>query len=172
MIAASFSPSPQREEVVHMELAKLVTMLQSAKEGSEYLDYAIQRLFGTAKPVPLYTRSLDAALKLMPEGWTIHRLGQLTNCQRGFGGWIGEIYRASDGQPRAAQRHVGVPGGRGCPARSSSHTIRSCLAWPPCLTRRRERRGARDRRPRDRLSGLFPDRPLSLAPSPLFGRLE
>jgi hypothetical protein len=79
-----------------MELAKLVTTLQSAKEGSEYLDYAIQRLFGTAKPVPLYTRSLDAALKLMPEGWTIHRLGQLTNCQGGFGGWIGEIYRASD----------------------------------------------------------------------------
>jgi hypothetical protein len=79
-----------------MELAKLVTMLQSAKEGSEYLDYAIQRLFGTAKPVPLYTRSLDAALKLMPEGWTIHRLGQLTDCQGGFGGWIGEIYRASD----------------------------------------------------------------------------
>jgi hypothetical protein len=79
-----------------MELAKLVTMLQSAKEGSEYLDYAIQRLFGTAKPVPLYTRSLDAALKLMPEGWTIHRLGQLSDCQGGFGGWIGEIYRASD----------------------------------------------------------------------------
>ena len=79
-----------------MELAKLVTTLQSAKEGSEYLDYAIQRLFGTAKPVPLYTRSLDAAMKLMPDGWTIHRLGQLTNCQGGFGGWIGEIYRASD----------------------------------------------------------------------------
>jgi hypothetical protein len=79
-----------------MDLAKLVTMLQSAKEGSEYLDYAIQRLYGTAKPVPLYTRSLDAALKLMPEGWTIHRLGQITDCQGGFGGWIGEIYRARD----------------------------------------------------------------------------
>jgi hypothetical protein len=79
-----------------MDLAKLVTMLQSAKEGSEYLDYAVQRLFGTAKPVPLYTRSLDAAMKLMPEGWTIHRLGQITDCQGGFGGWIGEIYRARD----------------------------------------------------------------------------
>ncbi len=79
-----------------MELAKLVTTLQSAKEGSEYLDYAIQRLFGTAKPVPLYTRSLDDALRLVPEGWTIHRLGQITDCQGGFGGWIGEIYRASD----------------------------------------------------------------------------
>src|SRR5260370_37207659 len=79
-----------------MELAKLVTMLQGAKEGSEYLDYAIQRLFGTMKPVPLYTRSLDAALSLVPEGWTIHRLGQLSNCQGGFAGWIGEIYRAPD----------------------------------------------------------------------------
>lgn len=96
-MAASVSPFPQREEGrFNMELAKLVTMLQSAKEGSEYLDYAIQRLFGTAKPVPLYTRSLDAALKLVPEGWTIHRLGQLTDCQGGFGGWVGEIYRASD----------------------------------------------------------------------------
>jgi hypothetical protein len=73
-----------------------VTTLQSAKEGSEYLDYAIQRLFGTAKPVPLYTRSIDAALTLLPEGWTIHRLSQLSDCHGGFGGWIGEIYRASD----------------------------------------------------------------------------
>ncbi|HZB93902.1 MAG TPA: hypothetical protein VE397_20810 [Stellaceae bacterium] len=79
-----------------MDLAKLVTMLQSAKEGSEYLDYSIQRLFGTAKPVPLYTRSIDAALTLLPEGWTIHRLSQLSDCRGGFGGWIGEIYRASD----------------------------------------------------------------------------
>lgn len=79
-----------------MELTKLVPTLQSAKEGSEYLDYAIQRLFGTMKPVPLYTRSLDAALSLVPEGWTIHRLGQVSNCQGGFGGWIGEIYRARD----------------------------------------------------------------------------
>jgi hypothetical protein len=79
-----------------MELAKLVSTLQSAKEGSEYLDYAIQRLFGTMKPVPLYTRSLDAALTLVPEGWTIHRLGQLSNCQGGFAGWVGEIYRARD----------------------------------------------------------------------------
>src|SRR5579872_2857009 len=79
-----------------MDLAKLVAMLQSAKEGSEYLDYAVQRLFGTAKPVPLYSRSLDAALTLLPPGWTIHRLSQLTNCQGGFGGWIGEIYRAND----------------------------------------------------------------------------
>jgi hypothetical protein len=79
-----------------MDLAKLVTTLQSAKEGSEYLDYVIQRRFGTAKPVPPYTRSIDAALRLVPAGWTIHRLGQISDCHGGFGGWIGEIYRASD----------------------------------------------------------------------------
>jgi hypothetical protein len=87
----------QLQDRLAMDLAKLVTMLQSAKEGSEYLDYSIQRLlFGTAKPVPLYTRSIDAALSLLPEGWTIHRLSQLSDCRGGFGGWIGEIYRASD----------------------------------------------------------------------------
>ena len=53
-----------------MDLAKLLSLLQGAQEGSEYLDYAIQRvLFRMAKPVPLYTRSLDAALSLLPE-WT------------------------------------------------------------------------------------------------------
>ncbi len=79
-----------------MDLAKLVSVLQTSKEGSEYLDYSIQRLFGTAKPVPLYTRSLDAALNLLPKGWSIHRLSQIGDCHGGFGGWIGEIYRARD----------------------------------------------------------------------------
>lgn len=100
-----------------MRLAKLVATLQSAKEGSEYLDYAIQHLFGTAKPVPLYTRSLDAAMTLLPEGWTIHRLGQLSDCQGGFGGWIGEIYRASDAM-------IPYP----CSAPSASAPLALCVA--------------------------------------------
>jgi len=80
-----------------MDLAKLITVLQSAKDGSEYLDYAIQRvLFGMTKPVPEYSRSLDAAMRLVPEGWTIHRLTQLSDCQGGFGGWVGDLYRGSD----------------------------------------------------------------------------
>lgn len=80
-----------------MDLMKLVSVLQSAKEGSEYLDYSIQRvLFGMAKPVPEYTRSLDAAVRLLPEGWTINRLSQLSDCKGGFSGWVGEVYRATD----------------------------------------------------------------------------
>jgi len=80
-----------------MDLSKLLSLLQGAQEGSEYLDYAIQRvLFRMAKPVPLYTRSLDAALALVPEGWTLNRLGQLTNCRGGSGGWVAEIFRPTD----------------------------------------------------------------------------
>jgi hypothetical protein len=98
-------------------LTKLVTMLQSAKEGSEYLDYAIQRLFGTAKPVPLYTRSIDAALTLLPEGWTIHRLSHISDCQGGFAGWIGEVYRARDAM---------IP--HPCTAPSASAPLALCIA--------------------------------------------
>jgi hypothetical protein len=80
-----------------MDLAKLLALLQGTQEGSEYLDYAIQRvLFRMAKPVPLYTRSIDAALSLMPPGWTVHRLGHLSDCRGGTSGWLADIYRPSD----------------------------------------------------------------------------
>ncbi len=80
-----------------MDFTNLATILQNAKDGSEYLDYTIQRaIVGFSKPVPEYSRSLDAAMLLMPAGWTLHRLGQLSNCRGGFGGWQCDIYRASD----------------------------------------------------------------------------
>ncbi|HUZ71729.1 MAG TPA: hypothetical protein VMU87_01980 [Stellaceae bacterium] len=80
-----------------MDLHELLSLLTAAREGSEYLDYAIQRaLFPLAKPVPRYTSSLDAALLLSPEGWTIHRLGELSDCRGGTGGWVAEIYRPGD----------------------------------------------------------------------------
>jgi hypothetical protein len=79
-----------------MDLAKLITLLESATEGSEYLDYAIQRQFSLTKPVPTYTRSLDAAMRLIPEGWSIHRLGRRHDCRGNFTGWTAEIYRAAD----------------------------------------------------------------------------
>jgi hypothetical protein len=80
-----------------MDLPKLLALLQNAQDGSEYLDYAVQRvLFRMAKPVPLYTRSLDAALLLLPDGWTIHRLGHLSNCRGGTSGWLADIYRPGD----------------------------------------------------------------------------
>lgn len=80
-----------------MEVTDLIAALQAAKEGNEYLDSAIQRhLFALEKPIPRYSRSLDAAVSLLPEGWSIHHLGQLTDCQGGFSGWRCQLYRATD----------------------------------------------------------------------------
>src|SRR5882724_2053745 len=79
-----------------METTKLVSALQAAREGSEYLDYAIQRQFSLMKPVPGYTRSIDAAMLLIPDGWSIHRLGRRHDCRGQFTGWFAELYRAAD----------------------------------------------------------------------------
>jgi hypothetical protein len=81
---------------VWMDLAKLILALESATEGSEYLDYAIQRRFGLKKPVPAYTSSIDAALALVPAEWSIHKLHRRNDCRGAFTGWIAELYRATD----------------------------------------------------------------------------
>lgn len=79
-----------------MEGAKLITALERADEGSEYLDYTIQRGYGLMKPVPAYTRSMDAAISLIPTGWSIHRLQRRNDCRGNFTGWVAELYRAND----------------------------------------------------------------------------
>lgn len=79
-----------------MDTSKLISALQAAAEGSEYLDYAIQRQFTLMKPVPAYTRSVDAAMLLIPEGWSIHRLCRRHDCRGKFTGWFAELYRAVD----------------------------------------------------------------------------
>ena len=79
-----------------MHLAKLIAAIENASEGSEYLDYAIQRLFSTSKPVPPYSRSLDAAMLLVPDGWSVYRLSRRHDCRGHFSGWIAELYRARD----------------------------------------------------------------------------
>ena len=79
-----------------MDPMKLVAALEAATDGSEYLDFSIQRQFGLMKPVPLYTRSLDAAMALLPEGWSIHRLTRRNDCRGNFTGWLAELYRAAD----------------------------------------------------------------------------
>jgi hypothetical protein len=86
----------QRAERGLMDTTKLIAALQAAAEGSEYLDYAVQRQFSLTKPVPAYTRSVDAAIMLIPEGWSIHRLGRRHDCRGKFTGWLAELYRAAD----------------------------------------------------------------------------
>ena len=79
-----------------MDNSKLIALIESASEGSEYLDYAVQRDFGLMKPVPAYTRSIDAAMSLVPEGWSIYRLNRRTDCRGHFTDWSVELYRAAD----------------------------------------------------------------------------
>src|SRR6266851_6503083 len=79
-----------------MDIAKVIAALADADEGSEYLDYAIQRQFGLKKPVPPYSRSVDAAMLLFPDGWSIHRLCRRHDCRGNFTGWLAELYRAAD----------------------------------------------------------------------------
>ncbi len=79
-----------------MDIAKVIAALADADEGSEYLDYAIQRQFGLKKPVPPYSRSVDAAMLLFPDGWSIHRLCRRHDCRGNFTGWLAELYRASE----------------------------------------------------------------------------
>src|SRR5205814_5813812 len=79
-----------------LDMAKVITALEAAVKASEYLDYAIQHQFGLLKPVPAYTRSVDAAMLLFPEGWSIHRLSRRHDCRGNFTGWVAELYRASE----------------------------------------------------------------------------
>jgi hypothetical protein len=79
-----------------MDWAKLILALENATEGSEYLDYAIQRRFGLKKPVPAYTSSIDAALSLVPPGWSVHKFHRRNDCRGTFTGWVAELYRATD----------------------------------------------------------------------------
>jgi hypothetical protein len=79
-----------------MNMQKVIAALEAAEDGSEYLDYAIQRQFGLMKPIPPYTRSVDAAMQLFPEGWSIHRLCRRHDCRGNFTGWLAELYRAAE----------------------------------------------------------------------------
>jgi hypothetical protein len=78
------------------ELLKLASSVDGAADGSEYLDYAIQRIFGLRKPIPAYTQSLDAAVMLIPEPWSIHRLARTHNGRGKFSGWTVELYQANE----------------------------------------------------------------------------
>ena len=80
-----------------MEPIRLLALLGAAKDGSDYLDHAVARELGLrARPVQPVTRSLDAALQLLPTGWIVHKLGQVGDCRGGTRGWVAEICCARD----------------------------------------------------------------------------
>jgi hypothetical protein len=115
-----------------IELLKLASSVDGATAGSEYLDYSIQRVFGLRKPIPAYTSSLDAAVMLIPESWSIYRLAHSHNCRGKFSGWTAELYQANEAMIDAAV---------------SAQAATAALAICAAALRAREAR---------RLSGAFP----------------
>ncbi len=57
------------------ELLKLAALCEQADGPSLDLDHAIHDLFPDGDGAPLYTRSLDAAMTLVPEGWA-YKIGR------------------------------------------------------------------------------------------------
>src|SRR4051812_34788021 len=77
-----------------MDIMRLVAALEAAPGGSEFLDAQIRKLFNTiCKPIPRYTLSIDVALTLLPEDWSLHRLCREADAGRQSAPWRAEVYR-------------------------------------------------------------------------------
>ena len=86
-------------------------------------------------------------MTLVPEGWTIHRLGQLSNCRGGTSGWIADIFRPADAvipfpsEGTAVERRARALHRRGAdarrPARGSRRAVASAAPAPDTPRSRR-----------------------------------
>jgi hypothetical protein len=78
------------------DLLSLISRLEAAKEGSRELDQEIwfNHVWegqGDERDVPAYTSSVDAALSLVPEGWSFYRLDQYSNGPDPIWGWGAQL---------------------------------------------------------------------------------
>jgi len=77
-----------------MDIMRLVAAVEAASEGNEFLDAQIQKLLNNIrKPIPRYTLSIDVALTLLPQHWSLHRLCREPAAGRQFAPWRAEVYR-------------------------------------------------------------------------------
>ncbi|GGF13487.1 hypothetical protein GCM10011611_18990 [Aliidongia dinghuensis] len=74
-----------------MSLPRTLALVEAALVGSTELDDAIATALGTASAP--YSQSLDAAMMLVPKGWTIAQLAQRTDGRGRAVGWIADLYR-------------------------------------------------------------------------------
>lgn len=79
-------------------LDDLISRLEAATSGSAALDREIcELLTSDTTQWREYTRSLDAAMSLLPEGWSLYSLGQCS------GWWEAELGDAATDPPRWAE---------------------------------------------------------------------
>jgi hypothetical protein len=79
-----------------MILSKLLQEIELAPCGSHGLDSAIAAALDVAASRS-YSRSLDAAFGLLPDGWSLHQLSHHNDCNGHFTGWSAELYQPTDG---------------------------------------------------------------------------
>jgi hypothetical protein len=76
-----------------MSIARTLALIESAPVGSAELDAAIAAALEIDEAP--YSRSLDAALQLVPDGWSVAGLAQRTDARGRLAGWTAELYRPS-----------------------------------------------------------------------------
>ena len=74
-----------------MSLLGTLTLIEASPAGSAALDAAIAKVL-ELDPAP-YTRSLDAAMRLVPDGWSIAHLSQRTDGRGRIYGWTADLFR-------------------------------------------------------------------------------
>jgi hypothetical protein len=78
-----------------MSFSGLIDQVEAVSGGTAHLDHRIGEAFDL--PPHPYTRSLDAALQLIPAGWSVAQLTHHNDCQGHFTGWSAELYRPNHG---------------------------------------------------------------------------
>jgi len=74
-----------------LPIARTLALIEAAPAGSAELDAAIAAALDIAEAP--YSSSIDAALQLVPNGWSIAQISQRTDWTGRAMGWTADLYR-------------------------------------------------------------------------------
>jgi hypothetical protein len=74
-----------------LSISRTLALIEASPAGSATLDAAIAEVLDLDQAP--YTRSLDAAMRLVPEGWSIAQLSQRTDGRGRVHGWTADLFR-------------------------------------------------------------------------------
>lgn len=72
-------------------IVRTLTLIEAAPAGSPELDAAIAAALDLAAAP--YSQSLDAAMRLVPDGWSIAQISQRTDGRGRAAGWTADLFR-------------------------------------------------------------------------------
>ncbi len=76
-----------------MSIFRTLALVEASPAGSATLDAAIAEVLDLDEAP--YTQSIDAAMRLVPDGWTIAQLSQRTDGRGRVSGWTADLFRAN-----------------------------------------------------------------------------